>query len=103
MGCVVMLCEGANTPPSASALHTVRQFIISRWLSFCDAGDMSVLWSDTDTLMQAVVDVIFCVKDSFNYMVQYNTIQYSFIMAWQNASLQMEIKVDNSKTKEKKT
>jgi len=53
--------------------------------------------------MQAVVDVIFCVKDSFNYMVQYNTIQYSFIMAWQNASLQMEIKVDNSKTKEKKT
>jgi len=32
-----------------------------------------------------------------------NTIQYSFITAWQNASLQMEIKVDNGKTKEKKT
>ena len=29
--------------------------------------------------------------------------QYSFITAWQNASLQMEIKVDNGKTKEKKT
>ena len=27
----------------------------------------------------------------------YNTIQYSFITAWQNASLQMEIKVDNGK------